>query len=183
MIEPVLDDYIQISRKLDREAFAEKIGVPLLIAPTAEQKQTFQDEPTFNAFRVDPDALENADVNSALAPGMPVIEIRSMSESIEVIVGRDEANDIVIQDETISANHAMFEIESYGKTLLRDLGSTNGTKINQEELKSGRAIELKDGDEVAFGNACYLFFTPGGLHDMLTVVFPDLPSGGIRPVS
>ena len=122
------------------------------------------------------------ETNSALAPQMPVIEIRSLSDSIEIIVGRDEENDIVIQSETVSANHAMFEIDSSGQTLLRDLGSTNGTKINQKKLEPGRAVEMHDGDELSFGKIGYLFFSPGGLYDILKVVFPNIQSG-VRPVS
>lgn len=181
MVEPVLDDYIRISWQLDKQAFCEKISVPLLIAPTVDEKQTFQDEPTHNVFRMDPETLEMTEADSALAPQMPVIELRALSDSIEVIVGRDEENDIVIQDESVSANHAMFEIESSGRTLLWDLGSSNGTKINHKSLEKGRAVELKDGDELSFGNVCYLFFTPGGLYDMLEVAFPNIQSG-VRPV-
>ena len=95
MVEPVLDDYIRISWQLDKQAFCEKIGVPLLIAATLDEQPTFQDEPTSNAFRMDPETLAMTETDSALIPQMPVIEIRSLSDSIEIVVGRDEENDIV----------------------------------------------------------------------------------------
>jgi hypothetical protein len=146
-----------------------------------DESQTFQDEPTSSKFEMRSDGLGMIEVDSALAPQMPVIELRGLSESKEVIVGRNEENDIVIHDETVSANHAMFVIETPGQVQLRDLGSKNGTEINQNMLAPGGAVVLQDGDELSFGNVCYIFFSPGGLYDVLKVAFPNMQSG-VRPL-
>lgn len=62
-------------------------------------------------------------------------------------VGRDPENDIVINDESVSGHHAEIRLED-GRHILKDLGSTNGLRVNGE-----RAMEsvLNDGDLLRFG--------------------------------
>ncbi len=49
-------------------------------------------------------------------------------------VGRREENDWVLQDASVSGTHCEIEKSDTG-FLLRDLGSTNGTKVNNEPVK------------------------------------------------
>lgn len=181
MVEPLLDDYIRLSWQLGRIPFCENVAVPVIISPTIEEHPTFQDEPTDSKFEMVPELLAMAEADIDLAPHMPVIELRGLSEAKEVMVGRDEGNDIVIRDETVSANHAVFVIQTPGQTHLRDLGSKNGTMINLKKMESGEVVQLRDGDELSFGNVPFLFFSPGGLYDILRKVFPDMRSG-VKPV-
>jgi len=69
-------------------------------------------------------------------------------------VGRGNDQDICIPDRKISSAHALLEpIE--GGYRLRDLGSTNGTYVNNN-LVNGMA-QLRGGDEIRFGNTRVLF--------------------------
>jgi len=49
-------------------------------------------------------------------------------------IGRREGNDWIIQDGSVSGTHCEIEKTKTG-FILRDLGSTNGTKINGETVK------------------------------------------------
>lgn len=49
-------------------------------------------------------------------------------------IGRREGNDWVLQDGSISGTHCEIEKGDSG-FLIRDLGSTNGTKVNNETVK------------------------------------------------
>ncbi|HEX6510398.1 MAG TPA: FHA domain-containing protein [Chloroflexota bacterium] len=63
-------------------------------------------------------------------------------------IGRDDGNDIVLDDTFISAQHANITWNGNG-WVLQDLGSTNGTRLNGKEVQ--RAVAVKPGDIVEFG--------------------------------
>jgi hypothetical protein len=57
------------------------------------------------------------------------------------------------EDPGVSRRHAMLERQDNGSYAVRDLGSTNGTFINNgsEELEPDAKVELDDGDRVRVG--------------------------------
>jgi pSer/pThr/pTyr-binding forkhead associated (FHA) protein len=64
-------------------------------------------------------------------------------------VGRSTNADIVILDEAVSRNHAAFRVD--GQTLVvEDLGSSNGTLVNGDEIHS--PCRLAPGDVVTIGS-------------------------------
>lgn len=72
-------------------------------------------------------------------------------------VGRSDGNIVMIDEDTVSAQHAHF-LHERGRWWLEDLGSTNGTFINRRPL-SGRA-EISEGDELMFGRVALGFGAP-----------------------
>jgi predicted component of type VI protein secretion system len=70
-----------------------------------------------------------------------------------LLVGRHQECDIQIPSRKISRRHCC--VAQVGKTLVvRDLGSTNGIRVNGERLPEG---QLQDGDELTIGNIRYQF--------------------------
>jgi hypothetical protein len=63
-------------------------------------------------------------------------------------IGRSEESEIVLVDPSVSRSHAIVEVEGR-ETVVRDLGSTNGTFVNGRRIQSHA---LRDGDELLFGN-------------------------------
>jgi pSer/pThr/pTyr-binding forkhead associated (FHA) protein len=61
--------------------------------------------------------------------------------------GRDKKSQIVIDDASISHQHAAFELGANGYRV-RDLGSTNGVVVNGARMALS---ELKHGDRIALG--------------------------------
>ncbi|MFT5173160.1 MAG: putative component of type VI protein secretion system [Gammaproteobacteria bacterium] len=72
----------------------------------------------------------------------------------EVSVGRDAENKVSLHAQGVSRYHARVYFEK-GSWAVEDLGSTNGTRINNSKLEGKQS--LNDGDTVAFGRACYKF--------------------------
>ena len=72
-------------------------------------------------------------------------------------IGRHPKSDILLMDETVSARHAVI-IHSQNKILIQDIGSTNGTFINGEQIEGRR--ELKDGDNLHFGKVEMIYRAP-----------------------
>jgi pSer/pThr/pTyr-binding forkhead associated (FHA) protein len=70
-----------------------------------------------------------------------------------ITVGRASLNHVVIDDPTVSAQHAMLMRLGHSYRL-RDLRSTNGTQINGVPITEA---ELKDGDKILFGSAVAIF--------------------------
>ena len=73
-----------------------------------------------------------------------------------ITVGRSVSQcDHVIHDDGVSRRHA--ELIWRGDWIeVIDLGSTNGTKINGNELTPGEAVCIKVGDVVSFGDTRFL---------------------------
>src|SRR5579863_2775924 len=69
--------------------------------------------------------------------------------------GRSDGNDVVLESESVSRNHAMVYPSDSGVYHINDLGSSNGTFVNGYRVVSPTA--LKNGDRVTFGS-CELRF-------------------------
>jgi pSer/pThr/pTyr-binding forkhead associated (FHA) protein len=66
-------------------------------------------------------------------------------------IGRTKANDLALDHSSVSKMHASLMLNSAGKLVIADTGSTNGTYLNDERIAYGKAIEIFDGDKVKFG--------------------------------
>ena len=68
-----------------------------------------------------------------------------------VTIGRAADNAVQIPDDSVSSHHAelITEGEHY---VLRDIGSTNGTKVNNEQLPPGEPRKLSGGEVMKFGS-------------------------------
>jgi pSer/pThr/pTyr-binding forkhead associated (FHA) protein len=73
-----------------------------------------------------------------------------------VTIGREEGNDIQLNDERVSRYHIKIQ-EDHDKLVLTDLESTNGTKVNGEEIQ---LRILRHGDMITLGRSVLLFGRP-----------------------
>lgn len=76
-------------------------------------------------------------------------------EGDQLIIGRDTASSIAINDAEVSRKHARLTFQG-GKYVIEDLGSTNGTFVNGQRLAS--AVVLKSGDVVSLGEQIVLMY-------------------------
>jgi len=80
-------------------------------------------------------------------------------------IGRDPNNDVVLDDDTVSSEHAAIEVRD-GRYWLEDLRSTNGTHLGGQRLTDGESLPLKGGDHVRFADVDLMFvvegYVPGG---------------------
>ena len=68
----------------------------------------------------------------------------------EYILGRYPSNDIVIPDPYVSRRHARIFFKD-GEWYIEDLDSTNGTIVNNEEIKGKGPKKLDDNAEIVVG--------------------------------
>ncbi|XXF75010.1 GGDEF domain-containing protein [Myxococcaceae bacterium GXIMD 01537] len=78
----------------------------------------------------------------------------------DIQIGRSSKADIQIDQESVSRNHAHITNNTQG-VHIRDLGSTNGTFVNDEAVQGQR--ELRNGDLVKIGRTIFKYIAGGNI--------------------
>jgi pSer/pThr/pTyr-binding forkhead associated (FHA) protein len=100
----------------------------------------------------------NPSTDDMLAPvageiSLEVIEGPDAGKQIAVdrpiVIGRDSASDLVLEDGEVSAQHVRITPSPDGTATVEDLGSANGTFLNQNELMG--PAHLDPGDQLLIG--------------------------------
>ncbi|GAB4531408.1 MAG: winged helix-turn-helix domain-containing protein [Anaerolineae bacterium] len=86
-----------------------------------------------------------------------------------ITIGRALENDIVITSKRVSREHARVRRQGW-RVFLEDLGSTNGTFLNDERVLA--VMELHDGDHIKIGDVTLIFHDPDITYR--DTPFPDL---------
>ncbi|MFM8393807.1 MAG: FHA domain-containing protein, partial [Acidobacteriota bacterium] len=76
----------------------------------------------------------------------------------EIAIGKAPHNQIILDDPTVSASHAILSLSS-GVYSILDLASRNGTWVNGERL-SNRSHLLQHGDRIQIGQIVLTFRQP-----------------------
>jgi hypothetical protein len=81
-----------------------------------------------------------------------------------VTLGRSDASDVSIPEESISKRHCIFEVVADG-VQVTDCGSTNGTSIGANSLPPHAPQLLTGGEVLTMGNFSFLFHTASSFLD------------------
>ncbi len=88
-------------------------------------------------------------------PAGPNLGRRFLLDRPLVNIGRDTENDIVLDRDSVSRRHAQVATAS-GQKILVDLGSTNGTYVNDSPI---REHPLRAGDQLKIGDTIFKFLS------------------------
>jgi pSer/pThr/pTyr-binding forkhead associated (FHA) protein len=77
-------------------------------------------------------------------------------------IGRDPSCEFLVADETVSARHALLSYH-HAQWWLEDLGSRNGTRLNQVAVQAPTA--LARGDQIRCGDALLVVHLGHSLRD------------------
>ena len=159
-----------LARAMSRVQFCQQMGPFALVqrppAPVlAEQAMRMGASRTVHAHRAATDhsalslLLEFEHLSVATLP--PV-------RSQDVLgVGRLPDSDLVVDDPSVSKRHAALRWDANrDQALVRDLGSTNGTFVNDDPV-GAREAPLFDGTVLSFGDVDYWFLQSTTLHEKL----------------
>ncbi len=69
-------------------------------------------------------------------------------------LGRAATNDIILEDDTVSRQHAKIKLEG-NQWFIYDLAATNPTRVNGRSLQGRHP--LVDGDRIQIGNTVFMF--------------------------
>src|SRR6476660_25770 len=108
-------------------------------------------------------------------PGLPPVSHVLKDETITI--GRMKGNTIVIEDSSISLMHAKITRKN-GDFLLKDLNSTNGTRVNGQSIGE---VKLRDQDRVRFAEITCQFVAES---EQQTAAIPALAhAAGAQPAT
>ena len=85
-------------------------------------------------------------------------------------IGRDINNEIVINDAEVSRQHCRFQLFGGGYTI-EDLGSTNGTWVNEERIAGTH--QLRPGEVIRLGDNVTLAYEVEGYDADATIASPS----------
>ncbi|MFO0908712.1 MAG: GGDEF domain-containing protein [Isosphaeraceae bacterium] len=88
--------------------------------------------------------------------GIPGAMIRLDSAGAEI--GRSNENTVRVPDLSVSRHHARIRVDDRGVAWLTDLGSTNGTFLNNRRLAPHATARLDDGDRIQLGSTFVVKF-------------------------
>lgn len=94
-------------------------------------------------------------------------------------IGRAIENEIVISGKRISREHARVRREGW-RVILEDLGSTNGTFLNEQRILE--PMQLRDGDHIKVGDVAFVFHDPEVTYQdtVLPELEMDIAAGLVR---
>ena len=76
----------------------------------------------------------------------------------EAVIGRESSSDIVLNDRVVSRRHARLSWRA-GQLIIEDLGSSNGTYINNQRITAAKM--LNPGDKIGVGQTTLVYQTEG----------------------
>jgi len=91
-----------------------------------------------------------------------VMPVRATEKALThlITVGRSANSDVTIADISVSRFHAFFKRNPDGGFSLQDVGSTNGTTVNEFSVctkETGPPADVKSGDNIRFGQVDVTF--------------------------
>ncbi|MFM7871589.1 MAG: FHA domain-containing protein [Actinomycetota bacterium] len=140
--------------------FCSSCGAPLevssdktvVIAKPDALQDTFgpQDNVSINLRTLPPDAA------TLMVRSGPMAGARFELDGVLTRLGRHPDSEISLDDISVSRRHAEIERQS-AEYVLRDMGSLNGTYVNQRRVDS---VVLQQGDEILIGRFRLIFLEP-----------------------
>src|SRR5256886_5112206 len=94
-----------------------------------------------------------------------------------ITVGREEGNTIQLNDERVSRYHVKIQ-EDHNRLVITDLESTNGTKVNNEDVQ---LRILRFGDMIQLGRSVLLFGSREQIAQRLAKLRADEGDGAGEP--
>ena len=165
---------------MDLPSFRQKIGGPALLVPqlhedlstpppsedgessgpiTSVTKQVMVDSSTDVTIDLDGHVL-------------PVVRTPANPFSDKIAIGRTRNCDVRIDHPSISRLHALLQRASDGGWSVVDAGSSNGTRLNGQQVEKGRPQRVNFGDIIAFGSVATQFVSPDTLFAALRNLRP-----------
>lgn len=159
-----IEDLRSDAAELSAEEFEDRYGSAFLLLSSTGFKQPK------SATSTEVLLLDLGDGAGERTAGVSVraVPIRAAENSPShlITVGRTANNDVTIADISVSRFHAFFKRTPSGGFQLQDVGSTNGTIVNESSVctkEAGPPTDVKSGDNIRFGQVDTTFLEVNAL--------------------
>ncbi len=155
-------------QSLPAEAFKRQLGPFTLIQRPATGTNALSSNVPSTAF-VKREAISDHSLGLIFEfENLQVATLPPLRDVDELTVGRLPGCDLMIDDPSVSKNHAVLRWnKSEQRCSVEDVGSTNGTFLNASNLIRSETV-LKDGDILSFGDVQFWYLLTETLHAKLT---------------
>ncbi len=121
--------------------------------------------PTMPAGQQEPNEADQTELLSELtAAPHCLVPLKGADRTIQI--GRSPNADVVFADPSVSARHAMLHMGDGGSRIV-DLGSKNGTTVNNRRLVEGEELWLQSMDRLSFGRIQAFVCAPRALRGVI----------------
>jgi pSer/pThr/pTyr-binding forkhead associated (FHA) protein len=87
-----------------------------------------------------------------------ILKYFKLAEDKMIVFGReDHVNFQICNDSRISREHFSIQKDDKNNFVIIDLGSSNGTCLNDRKIEANSTIQLKDGDKITAGHHFFTF--------------------------
>ena len=142
--------------------------------PLEEPDITRALSPAAYKLRVELEAAKATDAVLIVIRGTPQGKKYSLKGQSTFLLGRDKGVEIHVDDANISRRHAQLTFEG-GKAFIQDLGSRNGTLVNNESIGAAK-VELAKEDMITLGGTILKYLPAGQLETLYHINLADAAS-------
>ncbi|MCH2110700.1 MAG: GGDEF domain-containing protein, partial [Polyangiaceae bacterium] len=141
------------------------------LAPPPDEEDALSLEPTVSEL-ARPQALKSRQVEAylILLSGKSAGK-RVVLEAKSFLLGRSVNADLTLKEDAVSRRHARV-VFLHGEYMIEDLGSTNGTLVNEQRAKG--LVTLADGDLIQIGHAHLKFLSQDNIESVYHEEFSRL---------
>lgn len=132
--------------------------------PPGDNDVTRVINPATDTLKIDLELAKATDPVLILIRGTPQGKKYSLKGQAKFTLGRDKTADIQLDDANISRQHACISFEN-DKIYIEDLGSRNGTFLNDEPVGAAK-IELAKEDMIKMGSTVLKYLPAGQLETL-----------------
>jgi hypothetical protein len=129
---------------LSLDTFAERMDLALGATTLDDLRELLHDLPSMASIQ---ERIRRALKRFRRPPAALPLALPEEIDGESFTIGRSDACDLVLGDQTVSRRHAQLSRTTVG-WLLSDLGSTNGTRVNGWRVKQ---VRVRPGDRVQVG--------------------------------
>ena len=166
----IIGAYVDVCRELSQEEFCARSGHPFLLhsAETGALVPTDQTRGvTVDRLVLSDDPTKRGSENHGKEAAYSVFALYPRTGDCEKIsVGCSSGCDVQINDESVSAEHAAFLVDSAGYKV-HDQNSAAGTQVNSESVEPDRPVPVASGDRISLGYVDLTFLGPAEFYQFV----------------